>query len=256
MGSLTERNPSLWVATSEQPQYPSLTGDLTAEAVVVGSGITGLTTALLLARAGVDVVVVEAGEVSSGVTAYTTAKVTSLHGLVYAGLIDTFDEHRARLYGEANQAAVDTVADLVATLEIDCDFERQAAYTYAETDENVPSIEAEVEAARRLGLPASLTTETTLPYPVKAAIRFDDQAQFHPRKYCLGLAAAIVASGGRVVARTRALHVADGDPCVVHTDRGEIRARHVVMATHLPFTDTGGYFARCAPYRSYALSVR
>jgi nitrite reductase/ring-hydroxylating ferredoxin subunit len=87
-------------------------------------------------------------------------------------------------------------------------------------------------------------------------VRLEDQAQFHPRKYCLGLARSIAGDGSHVFEQTRAVGVDDDDPCVVQTDRGTVRARHVVVATHLPFLDRGGFFARTYPMRSYALSAR
>ncbi|MBA2361929.1 MAG: FAD-binding oxidoreductase, partial [Chloroflexia bacterium] len=96
MGSLDERNISLWVATTPQTSYPPLSGDVTADVAVIGPGITGLSTALLLKRAGTRVAVVEVGRVASGATGYTTAKVTSLHGLVYAHLVKQVGEERAR----------------------------------------------------------------------------------------------------------------------------------------------------------------
>jgi nitrite reductase/ring-hydroxylating ferredoxin subunit len=108
----------------------------------------------------------------------------------------------------------------------------------------------------RIGLAASFTTETDLPYPVAGAVRLGDQAQFHPRKFCLGLAATIPGDGSDVFELTRALDVEGEEPCVVRTERGTVSAGHVVIATHLPFLDRGGFFARTYPSRSYALSAR
>ncbi len=258
MGSLRESNPSLWIPTAPPDDYPSLAeaGPGRVDVAVIGSGITGLTTATLLKASGAAVAVLEAGRVCSGVTAYTTAKVSSLHGLTYARLVSSAGEERARGYGEANQAAIETIAALVAERAIDCDFSRRAAYTYTTEAGTVGQIEAEVEAAQRLGLPATFTTETDLPYEVAAAVRFADQAQFHPRRYCLALASAIPDEGCHVFERTRAIAVEEGSPCVVRTDRGPIEADHVVVATHLPFLDRGGFFAKCHPSRSYALAAR
>ncbi|MDQ4069466.1 MAG: FAD-dependent oxidoreductase, partial [Actinomycetota bacterium] len=101
------------------------------------------------------------------------------------------------------------------------------------------------------------TTETDLPYPVEAAIRVDDQAQFHPRKYCIGLAEAVDGGGSAVFERTRALSVdEEGDRCTVESDHGRLTASYVIQATHLPTYDRGGLFARAFPTRSYALSAR
>jgi len=224
---------------------------------VVGAGIAGLTAAALLKGDSRRVVVVEAGRVCSGVTAYTTAKLTVLHGLVFDDLVDAFGDEGARQYADANLAGMATVADLAVRHGIDCDLERRPAYTYTTDPAMVDKVTAEVAAAQSLGLAAAFTTDTDLPYPVEAAIRVDDQAQFHPRKYCIGLARAVDGGGSAVYERTRALSVDEGgDRCTVETDHGTITAGFVIQATHLPFSDTGGFFARTHPMRSYALSAR
>ena len=255
MGSLHERNRSLWVDTTPPTSYESLGGDVTVDVAVVGGGITGLTAAKLLVGEGATVAVIEAGRICAGVTGYTTAKVTSLHSLIYARIEQAFGAGAASAYAAANQAALAMVVDLVAAHEIDCELQGADAFTYTESPDRLGDIEAEVEAAQRAGLPASFTTDTDLPYPVAGAIRVGDQAQFHPRKYCLGLAEAIAADGGFIFERTRALDVDDGSGTVT-TDRGALRAGAVVLATHLPFPAAGGYFARAEPLRSYALAGR
>ena len=257
MGSLSENNPSLWVESTPVTAYPRLAeGHPSVDAVVIGAGITGLTTALLLRRQGATVALLEAGHLCSGVTGYTTAKVSSLHGLVYADLADSYGDGTARLYGEAQEAAIVRIEELVTELGIDCDFSRRSAFTYTSEADSVASIESEVEVAARLGLPATFTTETELPYAVAGAVRFDDQAQFHPRQYCLGLAAAFTADGGELFEQTRALDVDEDDGgCTVKTEHGDLRAGTVVVATHIPFLDRGGYFATCHPTRSYAMAV-
>ncbi len=257
MGSLAQQNPSVWVGTTVASSYPALAGRVEVDVAVVGGGITGLTTALLLKRAGATVAVVEADRVASGTTGYTTAKLTSLHGLVYAELIDKHGEDKARQYAQANQAAVAQVATLVDQLAIDCQFERQPAITYTTEAPRRADIAAEVEAATTLGLPASYTEETALPFPVEAAIRFEDQAQFHPRRYSLALAAAIPGDGSHVFEMSRARDVDEsGERPLVRTDGGEVVAADVVVATLLPFVDLGGFFAKCHPMHSYAMAVR
>jgi glycine/D-amino acid oxidase-like deaminating enzyme/nitrite reductase/ring-hydroxylating ferredoxin subunit len=255
MGSLHEHNPSLWVATTAETAYPKLRSSEAAEVAVVGAGITGLTTALLLRRAGVDVVVLEAGRVASGATGYTTAKVSSLHGTIYSSITESLGAERARVYGEANEAGLAKVAALVSELDLGCDFVRAPNFTYTKDPDLVDRIEAEVEAAQAAGLPASSTRETELPFPVLAAVRFENQAMFHPRRYCLGLAAAFVAEGGRLYEMSRMVDVDDDDSCVVTTEEGEVRAGRAVLATHLPHLQRGMYYARTHPERSYVLAI-
>jgi glycine/D-amino acid oxidase-like deaminating enzyme/nitrite reductase/ring-hydroxylating ferredoxin subunit len=255
MGSLDE-NVSYWVATTPETGFPRYAGDdLTVDVAVLGGGITGVMTALLLKQAGASVAVVEAGRVACGVTGHTTAKVTSLHGLIYAELTRTFGEQGARVYGEANQEGLALIERLTEQLSIDCDFEHLPAFTYTEDPGRVGVIEAEVEAARRASLPASFSSNIGLPFQVQGAVRFEQQAQFHPRKFCLGLANAIDGGGCHVFEQTRALNIRLGFPPAVKTEHGDLRAEHVVLATHLPFFDPTAFFAKTSPSRSYAAAV-
>ena len=255
MGSLHEKNPSLWVKTCWPEDPPNiLGGNLQADVVVIGGGITGLITAALLADGGTDVVVVEAGRLASGVTGYTTAKVTALHGMKYAQLEQNHSEDAARVYAEANSAGLSTIDDLILRHEIDCDWEPASAFTYTTKSSSVDEIAEEAAAAQRAGLTAVTTTETELPFEVAAAVRLDEQAQFHPRKFCLGLAAALQARGVRIFEDSRVLDVDDGSPCKVECASGTIEAGWVVLASHLPFLDRGLFFAKAFPERSYALA--
>src|SRR3954462_6939354 len=131
---LDGKNTSLWVDTAPETDYPALTPGAHVDVAVLGGGIAGLTTALLLKRDGASVAVVEAGRVGAGVTAYTTAKVTSLHGIQYQSVASSFGEGGARAYAEANEAGLGRVAQFVDELGIDCDWRRKPAYTYAEDE--------------------------------------------------------------------------------------------------------------------------
>ena len=256
MGSLRETNPSLWVGTSPVTAYPRLGGDRRVDVAVVGGGVVGLTTAHLLRDAGASVAVLEAGRIAAGTTGYTTAKVTSLQGTTYSSLTERHGAGKARLYADANEAGLRLVRALVDQLGIECDLTTQASYTYTEDPGQVQAIADEAAAAQSAGLPAEFVTDTGLPWPVEAAVRLGDQAQFHPRRYCQGLARAVVEAGGEVFEHTRVLDVDDGSPCRVETEHGVVTADHVVVATLLPFWDPGGYFAKAHPSRSYVIAVR
>lgn len=254
MGSLRERNPSLWVATTEPGDYPPLEGDATADVVVVGAGIAGLTTARLLVEQGASVVVIDAGPVAAGATGYTTAKVTSLHGLAYSGLVARFGKTKARQYADANEFGIREMERIITEGGIECGFQRAGHVAFTTDPRRADAVRREAEVAASLGLPAVEWMPSELPFEVAAGVRFDGQAMVHPRAYCLALAREITARGSRVVAHTRALGV-DTDERRVMTDRGRLSSDSVVVATHLPINQMGGYFARTEAWRSYAIAV-
>jgi glycine/D-amino acid oxidase-like deaminating enzyme/nitrite reductase/ring-hydroxylating ferredoxin subunit len=222
---------------------------------VVGAGITGITAAVLLKRAGKTVALIDAKRIVRGATGYTTAKVTAGHGLSYTDLRDTFGADGARTYAQANLAALERIAQFVSEDGIDCEFERRPNYAFAEDDEQAQQVEREVEVEREAGLPVSLVRETPLPFDVKAAARMDDQAQFHPRRYLLALAQTVPGDGSHVFENSLVTHVKHGDVCEVETERGVLRAQDVIVATHLPFLDRGLFFTKAYPHRSYAVAA-
>ena len=252
------RPQSLWLATTPTTDYEPLEdGDaLEVDVAVVGGGITGLTAAIELQEAGQTVAVLESDRIVESTTGHTTAKLTSQHGLIYDTLLSQFGEEKARQYARANEAAIDEVERYVEAYDVDCDFRRTAAYTYAASPDDVPQVRDEVEAAQRLGLSAEYVAETPLPFETAGAVRFADQAEFHPRKYLLAIAEAIRDDGGYVFEETRAVGIDPGEPCRVETERGDVIADDVVVATHFPFFDRAGYFSRMHPHRAYLLAVR
>src|SRR5918992_2977416 len=212
MTTLAGRNTSLWIATGGETAYPALDREIHVDVAVLGGGMAGLMAALLLKRDGARVAVLEAGRVAQGVTAYTTAKVSSLHGIQYQSVASSFGEEGARAYGQANEAAIERIGALVDELKIDCDWRRKPAYTYAEDQQGREQVQDEVQAAVRAGLRASFSTETDLPWAVEGAIRVEDQAEFHPRKFLLAIAERIPGDGSHVFESTRATGVKEGDP--------------------------------------------
>lgn len=247
---------SLWLDTTMSTNFPRLQSDISVDVAIVGGGIAGLTAATLLKAEGKRVAVLEADRIVEGVTGYTTAKITSLHTLIYDYLLRKFGKEKARAYANANQSAIEQIAYFVRERQIECDFTRTQAYTYTESADEVKSIEAEVEAAIELGLPATYVSETPLPFPIEAAVRFDNQALFHPRKYLLALAEQIPDEHNFIFEKTRVTELTDGEPCTVTTEHGTATARSVIIASHFPFNDKALYSTRLTPHRSYVLAVR
>ncbi len=255
---LSGRPECCWVAAADQTSYRKLQRKLDADVAVVGAGIVGLTAAHLLTKAGCSVAVIEARRIGRQVTGRSTAKITCQHGLVYRHLIETFDLDVAKRYADANRQGAEQIRSWVSELDIACELETKDAYAYAVDPSRRRDIEAEAEAARQVGFDAEVLPKAPLPFATAAALRFPNEAQFNPAQYLIGLAGAVHAAGGSIFENTRATKIdKSGKHWRVKTaDRGELRAQHVVVATHLPFTGPVPYDERTLPRCHIAMAFR
>lgn len=253
-----DRHLSPWVATMPSPPLDDTRfRRVDVDVVIVGGGITGMTTALLLQQEGMRTAVIEAERFGARcVTTHSTVKLTVGHGTVYSMIEDARGFEAAETYAEANAVGFDKVVELIDTHGIDCRLELGLPHVvYTEDVDEAASVEREARLAARLGLPAALTTEAPLPFPVAAAVRFADQAQFHPGEYLVGLARAYLDAGGTVMESVRVRDVHEGvDGCEVETTDGVLEAGHVVVATHYPILDRGGQFSQLTARRSYGVA--
>jgi glycine/D-amino acid oxidase-like deaminating enzyme/nitrite reductase/ring-hydroxylating ferredoxin subunit len=245
---------SYWHATRpSSPDRSPVTHPLPdrADLVVVGAGITGLTTALLARRAGLDVLVIEARTLGAAATGNSTAKISLLQGTTLSNIRKHHDQEIVDAYVRSNTDGRDLLTALMEELGVD--HQRETAYTYANTKKGMRSLEQEYAAAVAAGLPMRWTDTTELPYDVEGAIALDGQLQVHPMELLDALAGALEEEGGRVVEGVRVVKVGKTDT-VLHTSAGDVRADAVVMATGAPVLDRAGHFARVVAQRSYALS--
>lgn len=226
--------------------------------MVIGAGITGLTSAYLLKKAGLKVAVLEKDTVGGGTTGRTTGKVTSQHSLSYAQLQQTVGKTDTQNYANANQAAINQIEKIVKTEKIDCDWERADNYVFTTDSTKVMEFRKEAQTAVQLGLPAKFVKETPLPFAVDAAVAFSNQAKMTAQKYLLGLANAIHDEGCYIFEKSNASRIHDGAPCVVHTNHGKIIAKDCIVATNvptMPLMARGAYCLLEYPTESYIIAA-
>ena len=251
------RHESLWLAASPPPAFPQATGDLTVDVVVVGGGISGLTTALLCKRDGARVAVLERGTIAGGASGFTTAKISALQGTKLSEVERFHGAEGVAAYARASSEAIDWIEATVRDCALDCGFERIADVTWAADASEAESVAGAEQAARAAGLPVRATSEPPLPFPVDSAVVLERQAQFDPVRYLRGLAELIPGDDCHLFERSAVVHVDEGPPCAVTTDAGTtISAGAVVVCTNYPLLDRGLFFARMEAARSYLVAAR
>ncbi|BBW98020.1 FAD-dependent oxidoreductase [Geobacillus sp. FSL W8-0032] len=256
MSSLPSAVEPYWRDSVPLPSFSTLDEDISVDVAVIGGGISGITTAYLLATQGVRVALVEADRLLNGTTGHTTAKITAQHDLIYDELISHFGAEKARLYYDACMDALRFIRLTVESREIDCDFGEQDAYVYTTSSSSLPKLVKEWEAYEQLGIEGAFVDSIPLPLPATAAVVMKKQAQFHPLTYLLKLVEVIVNAGGAIYEHTPAADIEQGKRLAVITrNKRRIACDHVAICSHFPFYDGGFYFSRMYAERSYVLGV-
>ncbi|WP_062051429.1 FAD-dependent oxidoreductase [Bacillus sp. JCM 19034] len=246
-----------WRESTSLTSYPALNQDIDVDVAVVGGGITGLTSAYLLAKEGKKVALLEASTLANGTTGHTTAKITAQHGLIYYEFLSHFGLDTARLYYEAETSAIQFIEDLVAKESIECHFTKQDAILYTTMNRGVSKLESEFETYKKIGIDSEW--RDTLPLrnvPVKAALIMKNQAQFHPIEYIDQLIKLCQSLGVQIYEHTVVNDIKNGDKqTIFSTTDHQVSADDVIIASHFPCVDGKGlYFSRMYADRSYIVA--
>lgn len=237
---------SLWSKNTVLPEFEPLREDLKTDVLIIGGGMAGVLCAAFLEKEGVDYRLAEADRICGGTTCRTTAKISAQHGLIYQTLLDRWGEELAGMYLHANLAAVERYRQWSRGL--DCGFSDQDSYLYSRSAQG--KLEREIRALEKLGYRADFADSLGLPFSVVGAVRFPDQAQFHPLRFVAG-----ILPGLRIYEKTRVVSI-DGKEAI--TDRGKkIVAQKMIFATHFPIVNTHGfYFMKMYQQRSYVIALQ
>lgn len=213
---------------------PSLKENLNAEIVIIGGGLTGALIAYYLQKNGKNAVVLEADRIGHGMTLNTTAKITSQHNLIYKELCDKFGEEKAKEYAMYNERAIEQYEKIIKEEHIDCDFERIDSFVYSLQD--TKQLEEEVTAAKSVGIEAFYTKDTALPFQVAGAVKFPNQAQFHPIKFLKSIADKVTIYEHTMLEGKKGDHILD--VCSIQEDGSEKMRCHMECMLLLTMQDT------------------
>jgi len=250
-------NRAVWGDVPLLSSYNVLRGDITADVAIVGAGITGLSTAYHLAKAGKNVVIMEQSQVGKGTTGSSTG---NLYAPIDERLFSIGTKHNEETMSkvaESRLAAIKFIEDVVQEFGLDCDFQRVPwhLFTTPATSQESSQVDKEKKAAIQAGLRVNDAIPAGFPFSVDSLLTLEHQAQFNPLKYVQQLAAAIVSDHCKIFENSQVTLVEDGSPCKIHTSLGTVTAGKVIMATHSPKGIYGVHTAM-EPHREFVLAAR
>ncbi|MGW4243094.1 FAD-dependent oxidoreductase [Nocardia sp. NPDC004722] len=246
----------IWAIETAIPARLRVTAGLRYDVVIIGGGLTGLATALLLAQHGIEVAVLEGQRIGAGATGASTAKISLLQGIRAQRIRHRHDAATLRAYLDGNRAGQSWLMEY-------CDghavaWQSADACTYAQSERELAFVRREFGALREAGLPVELSERIDAPFPALGGVRLARQAQVNPMSL-LTVLAADVESHAVPIYESSLVHGVDsaltGDH-VISTEHGPVRAGTVVLATGTPILDRGGFFTRLTPVRSYLTAYR
>lgn len=249
-GSLT----SLW--QHEMPVYkPQNDPDIQTiyDVAIIGGGVTGISTAFHLQRAGKKCIVIEANNLCFGTTGGTTAHLNTLLDTPYTRIIKNFGKEDAQLVAKATAEAIYLIKASMVQNGIDCEFEDASAYLFSQTNDQTEELDEIYEACKEVGLDVSYNLSLPLNIDFEKTIEVPGQGKFHPVKYVYGLARAFEKAGGIILQKTRVTGIEDTEGITVETNNGNFRAANLIYATHIP-PGVNLLQMRCEAWRSYAMS--
>ncbi len=236
---------SIWQATSDFVKFGQLKKDLHTDVLIIGGGIAGILTAYFLQKNGVKYALVEKDRICSGNTKNTTAKITFQHGLIYQKILKSYGTEAAQKYLLSNKAAFEKYASLCKN--IDCDYEIKDNFVYSTNDKE--KLENEMKALQKIKYNAHFCEKLSIPLNTVGAVKFSNQAQFHPLKFLSHISKDL-----NIYENTFVREMIDNTAV---TDYGKIYADKVIVATHFPFINKhGSYFLKLYQHRSYVIALK
>ena len=245
-----------WSQYKSKIRYPALTGDLSADVVIIGGGLAGILTAYMLTNAGREVIVLEKDTIGSGATEYTTAFITQSIDTEYQKLIKMFGKAKAKLIKQSHGMAIDTIEAIVKKEQIDCDFKRISNFTYTNTAKDLEMLEEEYLALKKDGFDVYLKRPKYFPFKNYGALEWKNQAKFNPLKFLNALTSILKSRGTSIYEKTEVLKISGKENITVTTKDSTIKGRQVIIATYQPLGNPKQTFAKKGMYVSYVLEAQ
>jgi len=248
---------SYWLENYKKTPIPNKRLAKETDILIIGGGMTGISTAYQLKDTGKRITLVEAKELGHGVTGFTTAKVSVLHDTLLSSIYKYHGLKKAMLYLESQIEAANLIEEIIIKEKINCDYKKEDAYLYATTNKELNKLNKEYNLLKRLGAGIELVDDIELPIKIKKAIKYKNNASFHPLKYLNGIVKILLKSGVSIHENSRVMDIDDnGTYFNTEFENGDIiKSEIVIVATHYPIMKVMGlYFSKLVQERSYAVA--
>jgi hypothetical protein len=246
---------SLWQDKVAEFTPSLVSSDKRYDVAIVGGGITGITTGLLLQRRGKSCVVFDSYNLCFGTTGGTTAHLNTILDTPYPKMIKDFGKEKSVLVARAVRESLDLVRDHVAKYKIDCGFQEAPGYVFSQNEEETRELERIYDACLQLGVDVQFIDSLPVGISFDKILMAKGQAKFNPVAYVYGLARAFEQAGGVIRQNCRVNNVTGNGDLFLETAQGTFQSGALIYATHIP-PGVNILHLRCIPYRSYAMSVR
>lgn len=245
---------SLWLSNIEQVSFPKLSTTINCDVCIIGGGLSGVYTAYLLAKQGINVVLVEAKpSIGIGTTGHSTGKLTPQHGIIFSKLLSTFSEQEAKTYFQANLNAIESALEN-APVDI---YQKVHSYLYATTGSGQKTIADELKAYAQLQLPGIETTDTELPFPITSSIKMENTYQIHPTNFTIHYAKLAQKEGATIYTNTRVTKLVLDEKYLLDDNNHRILFKKLILCTHYPIESIKGlYTLKLSIDRSYLLAAK
>lgn len=233
----TMKKMSLWLDGEKDSHIMELNKNINTDVLIIGGGITGMTTAYQLINSNLKVVLIDQNLIGHGVSSKTTGKLNYLQENIYTSIKNTFSVNEAELYLKAQLEAIQHVNEIINTNHIKCNFEWVQSYLFTDKDSEIPTIKREKKLLEQMGINVKEHQNIEPNLKCKYAISVQDTAVFHPIKYLYALKKICIKNKIDIYENTQALKInIIKDGFIVETDKEfKIKAKKIVVANHYPF---------------------
>ncbi|MET3575001.1 NAD(P)/FAD-dependent oxidoreductase [Bhargavaea ullalensis] len=205
-------------------------------AAVIGGGMSGAITAAVLSGEGLDVALIDAGQIGAGSTSANTGLLQYSNDIMLHELAEEIGWDNAIRFYRGCTEAMDGLGRLAEKMDADSSYISRASLYYATDEGDREKVRREYEALRKYGFRADYWDSAEIgrrfPFQKPCAIVTHGDAEVNPLAYCRGAARLAESRGADVFEETKVSGLVRDDGLIeVSTGRGPILAERVVMAT-------------------------